>query len=105
MSPPYAATADELQRAHTLSHPLPGTPTHLAQDALRAPAQASAVSWGAVLAGAAGAAALSLILLVRPFLPTSIEKPIIPPVAPTARTNSIKTAMYWSNCVVSMRKN
>ena len=36
----------------------------MSQDALRAPAQPSAVSWGAIFAGAAGAAALSLILLL-----------------------------------------
>lgn len=66
MSPSYAATADELARAHTLSPTSPTTsvPTHLARDALQGQPQASAVSWGAILAGAAGAAALSLILLV-----------------------------------------
>ena len=64
MTPPYAATPDELDRARTLSHLQPSTSSHLAQDAARAPAQASAVSWGAILAGASAAAALSLILLV-----------------------------------------
>ena len=64
MSLPYAATAAELDRARTQSHVLSNTSTHLAQDASRAPAQASAVSWGAIVAGAAAAAALSLILLV-----------------------------------------
>lgn len=64
MSLPYAATAAELARGQTVSHLQPNLSTDLAQDASRAPAQASAVSWGAILAGAAGAAALSLILLV-----------------------------------------
>lgn len=64
MTLPHAATAAEFGRAHTLSNPQPNTATPLAQDALRAPAQPSAVSWGAIFAGAAGAAALSLILLL-----------------------------------------
>ena len=64
MSLPYAATADELQRANTLSRAQQHPTTHLAQETFRTPPQASAVSWGAILAGAAGAAALSLILLV-----------------------------------------
>ena len=64
MSYAYPSTADELDRARALSRPSPHTSTHLAQDGSRAPAQASAVSWGAILAGAAAAAALSLILLV-----------------------------------------
>ena len=96
MSPPYAATADELQRAHTLSHPLPGTPTHLAQDALRAPAQASAVSWGAVLAGAAGAAALSLILLV---LGVGLGLSAVSPWAQTgasAKTFGVSTILWFT---------
>lgn len=54
MTPPYAATAGEMDRAQALSHAVLGQP----------PSQASAVSWGAILAGAAAAAALSLILLV-----------------------------------------
>ena len=66
MSVPYAANVDELDRAHALSHGLPHTARHDSQDSPLALAQpqASAVSWGAILAGAAAAAALSLILLV-----------------------------------------
>jgi hypothetical protein len=66
MGSPYATTADELARAHTLSHGLPQSVPHASHDGAHAlvPSQSSAVSWGAILAGAAAAAALSLILLV-----------------------------------------
>ena len=68
MSLPYAATAGEMGRAQTLSHAVPHNAPYLSQDSLHSlaqpPSQASAVAWGAILAGAAAAAALSLILLV-----------------------------------------
>ena len=66
MGTPYATTADELARAHTLSHGSPQTAHNVSPDSAYGltPPQASAVSWGAILAGAAAAAALSLILLV-----------------------------------------
>ncbi len=54
MSSSYATTSDSLDNAR----PMP--PIHRADH----PAHASAVSWGAILAGAAAAAALSMILLV-----------------------------------------
>ncbi|QDL36764.1 hypothetical protein [Rhodoferax sediminis] len=57
MNIPLAATADELRRGRAV----PGVYPALAQSP-RPPA--SAVSWGAILAGAAAAAALSLILLI-----------------------------------------
>ncbi len=101
MSLPYGATADELQRAHILSHPTAshqtsslGTPT--AQDALRAPAQVSAVSWGAVIAGAAGAAALSLILLV---LGVGLGLSAVSPWAQTgasAKTFGVSTILWFT---------
>ena len=68
MNPPYAATAGEMDRAQALSPAVPHNAPHLSQDSphtLAQPqSQPSAVSWGAILAGAAAAAALSLILLV-----------------------------------------
>ena len=66
MASAYPTTADELARAHTLSHALPQAPPHGSHDSadVLAASQASVVSWGAILAGAAAAAALSLILLV-----------------------------------------
>ena len=54
MSSPYATAADSLDHAR----PMP--PIHRAEH----PAHASAVSWGAIVAGAAAAAALSMILLI-----------------------------------------
>lgn len=68
MSLPYAATAGEVDRAQTLSHAVARNAPYPSQDSSRSLAQPqsqpSAVSWGAILAGAAAAAALSLILLV-----------------------------------------
>ncbi|MEO8807750.1 MAG: hypothetical protein ABI433_16845 [Burkholderiaceae bacterium] len=54
MSSAYGATADAVE----IARPMP--PIHRAEH----PAHASAVSWGAILAGAAAAAALSMILLI-----------------------------------------
>src|SRR5665811_701465 len=54
MALPYATTADDLAPVRTLSGVYP---ENIRTDA-------SAVSWGAIVAGAAAAAALSLILLV-----------------------------------------
>lgn len=54
MSSSYAPTADSLEPAR------PTPPIHRAEH----PAHASAVSWGAILAGAAAAAALSMVLLI-----------------------------------------
>ena len=54
MSSPYATTADALENVR----PMP--PIHRPEH----PAHASAVSWGAISAGAAAAAALSMILLI-----------------------------------------
>lgn len=54
MSSSYVTTADALENARPI--PIVHRPEH--------PAHASAVSWGAILAGAAAAAALSMILLI-----------------------------------------
>ena len=54
MSSSYATTVDTIENARQM--PVIHRPEH--------PAHASAVSWGAILAGAAAAAALSLILLI-----------------------------------------
>lgn len=54
MSSSYTATADSLENAR----PMPSI------NRAEHPAHASAVSWGAILAGAAAAAALSMILLI-----------------------------------------
>ena len=96
MSLPYAATAAELGREHTLSHAQQHTPTHFVNDASRAAAQPSAVSWGAVLAGAAGAAALSLILLV---LGVGLGLSAVSPWAQTgasAKTFGVSTILWFA---------
>ena len=54
MGTPYAATTEELARARPLFN----------FDPQSSQASVSAVSWGAIVAGAAAAAALSLILLM-----------------------------------------
>ena len=54
MAQSTVASADDLRTARSLPGAYPGDPR----------AQASAVSWGAIVAGAAGAASLSLILLI-----------------------------------------
>lgn len=67
MATTHAATADDLERTHSLSHTLPHTSPQLSQEwhtPTQVHPQPGAVSWGAILAGAAAAAALSLILLV-----------------------------------------
>ena len=56
MSHPYSATADDIGSYRAATGADPGLPP--------AASPASAVSWGAILAGAAAAAALSLILLM-----------------------------------------
>ena len=98
MSLPYAATAGEMERAQTLSHavarnapyPAADSPHSLAQPQ----SQPSAVSWGAILAGAAAAAALSLILLV---LGVGLGLSSVSPWAQTgasARTFGISTILW-----------
>lgn len=66
MATPPLAVADDFSRdfpaQRTDRRPLPHAGPGLQADAARAPA--SAVSWGAIVAGAAAAAALSLILLI-----------------------------------------
>ena len=96
MNLPYAATADELQRANTLSRAQQHPTTHLAEETFRTPPQASAVSWGAILAGAAGAAALSLILLV---LGVGLGLSAVSPWAQTgasAKTFGVSTILWFT---------
>ena len=96
MNLPYAATADELQRANTLSRAQQHPTTHMAEETFRTPPQASAVSWGAILAGAAGAAALSLILLV---LGVGLGLSAVSPWAQTgasAKTFGVSTILWFT---------